>query len=360
MKNNGLVSIIIPTYNRADKIKKAINSVICQTYPEWEIIVVDDASRDNTCEIVSEYMKKNINIKYIKLDQNRGAANARNVGMQNSSGVYIAFLDSDDIWENEHLKMNLDAMDEYGVKVSYSFWLERTLEGRNEDIFGAGKSLRIKFDRAVEDGFIKISDTQVAFLKAPNYIEYACIHKVYCNHINTLVMNRDVYENIGLFDVGLITSEDDDYSFRILLKYDAVVVMKSLFIYHQGVDNLYNFVERENSDIDKLLNERKIINKFTIFLENNYKSIKKKQKAYLQYGNFNNKKKFLNACREQLGWRAFTIAYINKELDIKKSLKYNLKSIWYMHRIVDLQLLLNIISRGRIYKAENYKSYIHF
>ena len=360
MENNILVSIIIPTYNRAEKIENAINSVIYQTYSEWEIIVVDDASSDDTCEIVGRYVNNNINIKYIKLGQNMGTSNARNVGMKNSSGAYIAFLDSDDIWDSKHLEMNITAMVEYGVKVSYSFWSERTLDGRDEDIFDKGKSLRVKFDRAVENKHIKILDNQVAFLKTPNYIEYACIHKVYCNHINTLVMNRDVYENIGLFDVSLITSEDDDYSFRILLKYDAVVVMKKLFVYHQGVDNLYNFVERENSDIDKLLVERKTINKFTTFLENNYKSVTKKRKAYLQYGNFNNKKKFLNACREQLGWRAFAIAYVNKELDIKKSLRYSFKSILYMHRIVDFKLLLNIISRGRIYKVEDYKPYIHF
>ncbi|MHB8064142.1 MAG: glycosyltransferase [Ruminiclostridium sp.] len=360
MVNELLVSVIIPTYNRADKIHNAINSVISQTYTEWEIIVVDDGSKDNTGEIIEQYINQKVNIKYIKLDHNQGASNARNVGMENSHGEYIAFLDSDDIWKEDHLRMNINAMNKYGVKVSYSFWLERTLDGKDEVVFEGGKSLRTKFDKAVEDSYIKIVDNETALLKAPQYIEYACIYKVYCNHINTLVMNREVYEKIGKFDLSLATSEDDDFSFRILLNYDVVVVMKNLFIYHQGVDNLYNFSKRQSIDIKKDFDDEETVNKFSICLENNYEAIAKKKSAYLKYGNYSRKEEFLTACKEQLGWRGFTIAYINNEVNRKKALKYIFRSIYYMHRSIDFKLFLNIISRNRIYSKADYEPFIHF
>nr|WP_297939598.1 glycosyltransferase family 2 protein [uncultured Lachnoclostridium sp.] len=360
MENELLVSVIIPTYNRADKIHNAIHSVINQTYKNWEIVVVDDCSKDNTAEIIQQFIDQKVNIKYIKLKKNQGASNARNVGLEQCIGEYIAFLDSDDMWTEEHLQKNISAMEKYGVKLSYSFWLERSLNGKDEVVFKEGNPLKTKFDRAIKDSYIKIVDEETAFLESPRYIEYACIYKVYCNHINTLVMSREVYEKVGSFDVSLATSEDDDFSFRALLYFDAVVVMKELFIYHQGVDNLYNFSERQSIDIKRDFKDEKTVNKFSICLESNYECIAKKKTTYLEYGRFSQKKEFLNACREQLGWRAFTIAYINKEVYNKKALKYSLRSIYYMHRPIDFKLFLNIISSNRMFKKADCQQFIHF
>lgn len=245
MNREYLVSVIIPTYNRADKIYNSIYSVINQTYKTWEIIVIDDNSEDNTEEIIKEFMQRYKNIRYIKLKENKGPANARNIGIDNSKGGYIAFLDSDNTWEAEHLQKNISAMKKYGVKASYSFWKERTLEGKEIEAMEKGTILRMKFDKAVKDSSIKMLENRIAYLKSPDYIEYACINKVYCTHINTLVLNKEVINTIGYFDVSLATSEDDDFSFRVLLHYDAVVIMENLFVYHQGIDNLYNFYERQ-------------------------------------------------------------------------------------------------------------------
>ena len=100
------VSVIIPTYNRAEFLKKAIDSVLAQTYPHYELLVVDDGSEDNTAELVSSYGHK---LRYIK-QQNRGAAAARNAGIEAARYDLLAFLDSDDWFDAEKLAEQLAHM----------------------------------------------------------------------------------------------------------------------------------------------------------------------------------------------------------------------------------------------------------
>lgn len=92
------VSVIIPTYNRADFIGQAIESVIAQTYTDGELIVMDDASTDTTEAIVRAFMKKDQRIRYIRQEKNIGISANRNAGIAKATGTYIAMLDSDDIW----------------------------------------------------------------------------------------------------------------------------------------------------------------------------------------------------------------------------------------------------------------------
>ena len=91
-----LVSVIIPTYNRADFIEKAIQSVLNQTYSNFEIIVVDDGSTDSSAQIIQKLAEKDHRIRYYKLEVNSGVSIARNTGISLVRGKYIAFLDSDD------------------------------------------------------------------------------------------------------------------------------------------------------------------------------------------------------------------------------------------------------------------------
>lgn len=110
--SNSLVSIIMPTYNCDKFIIKAINSVINQTYKNWELIVVDDYSMDKTYDILQNYIDKDNRIKYFKLYKNSGAAIARNKAIEVATGKYIAFLDSDDIWIPEKLSKQIKYMEE--------------------------------------------------------------------------------------------------------------------------------------------------------------------------------------------------------------------------------------------------------
>lgn len=110
-----LVSIIMPTYNCAKFIGKTIESVIAQTYENWELIIVDDCSKDNTEEVVSKY--KDNRIKYHRLKNNSGAAVARTEAMKKARGSYMAFLDSDDLWKKDKLEKQLEFMN----KNNYNF-----------------------------------------------------------------------------------------------------------------------------------------------------------------------------------------------------------------------------------------------
>ena len=103
----GLVSIITPTYNCGKFIGQTIESVLNQSYQNWEMIIVDDCSTDNTKEIVEKYVKQDKRIKYYVLEVNSGAAVARTKAMQLASGEYIAFLDSDDLWMPDKLEKQI-------------------------------------------------------------------------------------------------------------------------------------------------------------------------------------------------------------------------------------------------------------
>ena len=101
------VSVIIPTYNRSDLLPRAINSVLNQTYQDFELIIVDDGSTDNTEEVIKEFQEQDKRIKYIKHDKNKGGSAARNTGIKAARAEYIAFQDSDDEWLPEKLEKQM-------------------------------------------------------------------------------------------------------------------------------------------------------------------------------------------------------------------------------------------------------------
>ena len=104
-----IVSVVLPTYNRADYLARGIDSLLAQTYEHWELIVVDDGSEDHTHEVVDVYIKKHHNVRYIK-HANRRLALSRNVGIHCSTGTFVTFLDSDDEYKNDHLSHRINYM----------------------------------------------------------------------------------------------------------------------------------------------------------------------------------------------------------------------------------------------------------
>ena len=117
---NSLVSAIIPTYNSVNYISEAINSVLNQTYKNCEIIVVDDGSTDNTRKTVENYIRKYPHkIKYF-YQENKGPSAARNKGIKEARGNYIAFLDSDDLWLPDKLEKQISLfMKDVSLKLTY-------------------------------------------------------------------------------------------------------------------------------------------------------------------------------------------------------------------------------------------------
>ncbi len=108
----GLVSVIMPTYNCAKFIGETLDSIKAQSYENWEVIIVDDCSKDNTKEIVDKYIAEDQRIKYYCLETNSGAAVARTEAMARAEGEYMAFCDSDDLWMPDKLERQLAFMQE--------------------------------------------------------------------------------------------------------------------------------------------------------------------------------------------------------------------------------------------------------
>lgn len=124
-----LISIITPTYNSGKYIGETIKSVLSQTYENWELLIADDCSKDNTAYIVNEF--NDSRIKYLKLDKNVGAATARNTVLEKAKGKFIAFLDADDMWKPEKLERQLMFM--LGNQAGFSFTSYEILKnGRNK------------------------------------------------------------------------------------------------------------------------------------------------------------------------------------------------------------------------------------
>ncbi|SFV54977.1 Putative N-acetylgalactosaminyl-diphosphoundecaprenol glucuronosyltransferase [hydrothermal vent metagenome] len=115
-----LVSIITPSYRSQKFIAQTIESVLAQSYQEWEMIIVDDCSPDNANEIISSYIQQDPRIKLIKLEKNSGAAAARNEAIKEAKGRYIAFLDADDLWMEDKLKKQIAFMQKKGALLCYS------------------------------------------------------------------------------------------------------------------------------------------------------------------------------------------------------------------------------------------------
>lgn len=131
-----LVSIVVPVYNCEKFIKQTVKTIQSQTYTNWEAIFVDDCSSDKSTEILSEFLSDKI--KLIKLEKNSGAATARNTGIENAKGEYVAFLDGDDLWHKEKLEKQIKFMEKNG----YAFTCTN-YEFTDEEGKGLGKVAKV-------------------------------------------------------------------------------------------------------------------------------------------------------------------------------------------------------------------------
>ena len=126
------VTVITPSYNSAKYISETVRSVQNQTYDDWEMIIVDDCSQDNTCEIIESFIEKDNRIRLIKQETNQGAGAARTLAMRNSTGKYIAYLDADDIWLPDKLEKQIKFMRE--KKAGFSCTSYEVIDDKGNDL----------------------------------------------------------------------------------------------------------------------------------------------------------------------------------------------------------------------------------
>lgn len=141
-----LVSIITPTWNCAGFITETIDSICHQTYSNWELIISDDCSTDNTKEVIKPYLESDSRIKYICNEKNSGAAITRNNALRLAKGRWIAFLDSDDLWLPEKLEHQIRFMQENNYSFSYHEYTEISEAGDPLGVYVSGKKHVRQFD----------------------------------------------------------------------------------------------------------------------------------------------------------------------------------------------------------------------
>ena len=265
------VSVIIPVHNREKTIIRSIESVLNQNYSNLELIIIDDYSTDNTVKIIKRYIKDKPNIELIRNKKKLGVSKSRNKGILNSTGEYIAFLDSDDTWEKNHLSSSICCMKEENVEIAYSFWY-RDVNG-NVSSIKDNTSLMEKIITFSENGNNK--NTKEYFYFDKNFSLFALKESVYCFHICTLVMHRNVIKDCGLFNKYLKCNEDIDFSYRILMTKDFVLLKEEGYTYSivTGSDSLYSFIDRRHINFDILLENE-------IFLKKVYLNVKYKIRFY--------------------------------------------------------------------------------
>lgn len=209
MNKKPTVSIIIPTYNRAHLVGRAIQSVLNQTYKDFELIIVDDGSTDNTEDITKEFQKKNERINYIRHEKNKGGSAARNTGIKVARGEYIAFLDSDDEW----LPTKLEKQTSYFNKCPNS----------------VGAIYCLSYSQDDSSGYTKKS--------SPSNMKHGNIYKFLLNGwcpsaTSSIILKAQVFEKSGVFDESLPSFQDYDLWIRVAQYYEFEFIEDHLVVIH--------------------------------------------------------------------------------------------------------------------------------
>jgi glycosyltransferase involved in cell wall biosynthesis len=204
METSALVSVILPTYNRAEWLQKSIDSVIKQTYPYWELIIWDDGSTDNTEEIVRSYNDKRLKYYY---DKNHGVYYARNRSLTMSQGKYLAFLDSDDQWADEKLSVQVEVMNTHPqIDVLFGDFLNIDLLTKEKQSAFDQYSIAMKFlnIEQIDDSLYIIKDGILESLTVSNFIA-----------MDSVILRRELFKRRLCFFKKLRNSEDFEFWWRI-------------------------------------------------------------------------------------------------------------------------------------------------
>ena len=238
-----VVSVIIRTYNRAVLLQKAILSVLNQTFQDFEIIVVNNYSTDNTIELVKSFNDERIRIINIR---NKGIiAKSRNVGLKKSHGDYIAFLDDDDLWCPEKLEIQVEYLRkhlEYYLVYSNAWYID---------------------ENDVRDGLIYNPQSFKEGEVFEEFVRYCGISQL------TVLMKREVFETVGFFneDPAINPADDFEYWLRVALHYKIGFVKEPLAMYRvhsEAMSHEINYAKLEQNALSSVINDPLVPNKNTV------------------------------------------------------------------------------------------------
>lgn len=230
MENNELVSVIMPAYNAESYIRQAINSVIEQTYTNWELIIVDDGSTDTTAKIIKDCLVNENRIQYY-YQENGKQGKARNLGISKSKGIYLAFLDADDLWLSQKLEIQLKEIKIKNVDLifsdSYLFY---------DDILDVSKKMNIPTGVFYDKSSLK------SFLEG-NKIP-----------ILTVLAKREKVLNVGGFSEVLNIQNVEDYHLWLKLIMSNAVFYSSDFVLAKYRIHSNSVTSKDKQVLDKIPN----------------------------------------------------------------------------------------------------------
>jgi glycosyltransferase involved in cell wall biosynthesis len=218
------VSVVIPTFNRAHSVGKAIESVLAQTFQDFEVIVVDDGSKDDTSKVLAGFGD---GIRTIS-QENRGASAARNAGIRLARGKWVAFLDSDDEWHPTKLKRQVDCLEKLRTKVCFA----RCVTERGEPV------------RDIDD--LGLTAVESGVYCVPDALDLIC--RLDCHPLlPSLVVERQLLERTGLFDESLYVGEDTRLIYNLAFLAGFAYVDEPLVVIHQGTDHSLSYDPKPES-----------------------------------------------------------------------------------------------------------------
>lgn len=258
---NSLISIIIPTYNRVDLIADTLNSIINQTYENWECIIVDDHSTDNTDAFIEDYVKKDLRFKYFKRPANRqkGANACRNYGFEQCSGKYIKWFDSDDIMHSDFLLKQVVVLE---------------------------KDIKLDFCASFSNTFVDEIQNVVAYNNPEIYINNK--NSLFNYIIGKLIFltpsplwRREFLENKSLYDETLHNAHETDFNFSRLIEGANFFYSNEVLIYirrgHESIDS------DSNSNINSLKSMFTYYQKVFLYLNSPSPLLKNNERKILSH-----------------------------------------------------------------------------
>jgi glycosyltransferase involved in cell wall biosynthesis len=215
VNKNPLISVVITTYNRENLVVRALKSVLIQTFKDFEVLVVDDGSTDNTRQVIQEIQKEDKRVVYV-YQENKGWPSALNTGLSNAQGRYIAFLDSDDEWLPEKLEKQISFLENYKNFDGVTCYGNIILDNKDQ----------------IKLGILKQSDDYKDQLEN-------LINENFPSIPSSLLLKKEIFEKVGHYDEFLKLSTDNDMMIRIFKKGFKIGVIKEiLFNYYIHKQNL--------------------------------------------------------------------------------------------------------------------------
>lgn len=293
-----MISVIIPLYNKQAYIKRAINSVLNQSFNRFELIIIDDGSTDQSSIRVKEFDDPRISYYY---KTNGGESSARNLGITNAKFNYIAFLDADDEWLPIHLEMVNSIILRY----------------KDCDVIATNYYINLKNQNRIALSF------NIKEFTVDNYFKLS-LKRLPIMTSDTVVVNKKIIAAIGLFDENLILGPDLDYWFRIALHYKIIFVSTPTAIYYHYAENsrTNNNIGFNDVFIQKLISNLSGTNAYSFALEYVQEAFFREIKLHLKTGNNNLVRQKLIEYSEALKlgskyWKYFILSFAPIKIIVK-------------------------------------------